>query len=151
MVGEHIQDGRQFHRNLFNMLKPGGISMHCLAALGTVPFVVNRLLPDALSTRLLDLVGPRDKHLQGKFHAYYSWSRGPTQKMLSDFRGLGFEILQYTGYFGHAYYRLRLPFLEPLEKLKIRLLLKHPIPQLCSYATVVMRKPLTAGGAQSNA
>ncbi len=149
MVGEHIQDGRQFHRNLFNLLQPGGISMHCLAALGTVPFVVNRLLPNALSTRVLDLVGPRDKHLQGKFPAFYSWSRGPTRSMISDFESLGFEVLEYTGYFGHGYYRLRLPFLEPLEKLKTRLLVDHPVPQLCSYATLVMRKPLAAASTHS--
>src|SRR6266481_7468307 len=28
MVNEHIRDGRQYHANIFRILKPGGISVH---------------------------------------------------------------------------------------------------------------------------
>jgi SAM-dependent methyltransferase len=141
MVGEHVRDGQQLHRNIFKMLRPGGISAHCFSTLWAFPFVINRLLPDSITDQLLSTFAPRDEHRHAKFKAYYSWSRGPSAAMIRRFADLGFEVVRYTGYFGHAYYRQKLSVLEPLEKLKSRLLLRHPVPQLCSYATLVLRKP----------
>lgn len=140
MVGEHIKDGEQYHRNIYEMLKPGGISVHCFSTLGALPFVANRVLPGPVSDLLLHRYAPREGHTAGKFKAYYSWSRGPSRSMLRRFEGLGFEVISYTGYFGHNYYR-SIPWLHRLEMMKADLLLKHPIPQLCSYSTVVLRKP----------
>jgi SAM-dependent methyltransferase len=141
MVGEHVSDGEQYHRNIHKMLRPGGISAHCFSTLWTVPFAVNRLLPDSLTDTLLSIFAPRDNHKHAKFKAYYSWSRGPSQKMIRRFEQIGFEVIRYTGYFGHYYYSKRLPWLQPLEDLKAGLLLKYPVPQLCSYATLILRKP----------
>jgi hypothetical protein len=141
MVGEHISDGEECHKNIYKMLRPGGISAHCFSTLWTLPFALNRLLPAWVTNPLLNIFGPRDEYRHAKFKAYYSWSRGLSKRMIQRFEGLGFEVLSYTGYFGHAYYRDRLPILEPMEILKSRLLLKYPVPQLCSYATLVLRKP----------
>jgi hypothetical protein len=60
--------------------------------------------------------------------------------MIRRFETLGYEVIRYTGYFGHPYYR-RIPFLERLERGKIKILLQRPVAQLCSYATLVLRKP----------
>jgi SAM-dependent methyltransferase len=141
LVGEHIRDGEKYHRNLFEVLRPGGISVHCFSSLWTIPFAVNRLLPDSLTDPLLKFVSPRDSHKQGKFKAYYSWSRGPTKTMINRFHSLGFEVIEYIGCFGHAYYRKRFPWLDRLERMKTRFLLQHPVPLLCSYATIILRKP----------
>jgi 2-polyprenyl-3-methyl-5-hydroxy-6-metoxy-1,4-benzoquinol methylase len=140
MVNEHVSDGEMYHRNVYNMLKPGGISAHCFSTLWNLPLAANRLLPESVTGFLLQLYSPRDKHQNGKFKAYYSWSRGPSQKMISRFEGLGFEVLQYTGYFGHRYY-LSIPFLHRLEMRKADLLVKYPIPLLCTYSTLILRKP----------
>jgi SAM-dependent methyltransferase len=141
MVGEHVSDGNQYHRNIFKLLRPGGISAHCLSTLWTLPFAVNRLFPERLTHMLQHTFGPRDEYHNGKFKAYYSWSRGPSKAMIQRFEQIGFEIVCYNGYFGHGYYRKRLPWLHQLELIKIRVLLKCPIPQLCSYAALVLRKP----------
>jgi SAM-dependent methyltransferase len=141
MVGEHISDGRQYHQNIYRLLRPGGISVHCFSTLWAFPFIANRLLPESLAGRLQHAISPRDEHQHGKFRAYYSWSRGPSRSMIRRFQNLGFEVVNYTGYFGHGYYRTRWPRLDNLEKQKSRFLLKHPVPQLCSYAAVVLRKP----------
>ncbi|MES2393213.1 MAG: methyltransferase domain-containing protein [Acidobacteriota bacterium] len=143
MVGEHVRDGGQHHRNIYRMLAPGGISAHCFSTLYAVPFIINRLLPDTLTGPLLEIFGPRGEG-QGKFPAYYSWSRGPSPAMIRRFQQIGFEVLNYTGYFGHGYYRLRLGLLEPLEVAKAAFLVRHPAPLLCSYATLILRKPLDA-------
>jgi 2-polyprenyl-3-methyl-5-hydroxy-6-metoxy-1,4-benzoquinol methylase len=139
MVGEHVTDGELFHKNIHTLLRPGGISVHCLSTLWCLPFAANRLLPEFLSDYLLMLFLPRDRHKHGKFPASYSWSRGPSKKMIGRFESLGFEILDYTGFFGHPYYT-RIPWLHRAETLKANLLAKLPIPMLCSYATIVLRK-----------
>jgi SAM-dependent methyltransferase len=141
MVAEHISDGHQYHLNIYKVLRPGGISTHCFSTLWSLPFAANRFLPDEVGRVLQNIFSPRDEHLHGKFKAYYSWSRGPSKSMIRRFEKIGFEVIAYTGYFGHWYYLRRLPWLHKLEMLKTELLLKHPIPQLCSYATFVLRKP----------
>lgn len=141
MVGEHISDGYRYHQNIFRMLRPGGISAHCFSTLWAFPFIANRLLPESVGSILQNRLGPRDQYRSGKFKAYYSWSRGPSKAMIKRFEELGFEVLQYTGYFGHRYYEHRLSWLHNIEMLKSKVLLRHPIPQLCSYASLVLRKP----------
>ena len=141
MVGEHINGGRQFHENVYKVLRPGGISAHCFSTLWALPFVINRFTPEALSHRIADNISPRDKAEFKKFKAYYDWSRGPTKTMIRRFQRIGFEIIRYTGYFGHNYYAPKIPLLDKLERQKTKFLVAHPVPQLCSYATLILRKP----------
>jgi SAM-dependent methyltransferase len=142
MVAEHIRDGRQYYSNIYRLLRPGGVSAHCFPTLWTLPFAANRLLPEPLADLALGIVSPRkDRYRHEKFPAYYSWSRGPSKAALQRFQSLGFEVLRYSGYFGHAYYK-SLPLLDRLERWKSEQLLRHPIPHLCSYATVLLRKPV---------
>ncbi len=139
MVSEHISNGAQYHRNIYNILHPGGISAHCFSTLWNLPLAANRFLPEDVGSVLQSIFSPRDE-LHGKFKAYYSWSRGPTPSMLRRFENIGFEVIEYVGYFGHNYY-LRIPWLHRLELQKAKLLLRYPIPQFCSYAMLVVRKP----------
>ena len=139
MVNEHIRDGERYHTNIRALLRPGGIAAHCFATLYALPFTLNAILPDAISSRLLHSFAPRDEHQNGKFSAHYSWCRGPTAHMIERFRGLGYDVLRYDGYFGHGYYR-RLKPLNRMVQAAHRTLVKHPIPQMCSYATVVLQR-----------
>lgn len=140
MVNEHVPDGETYHRNIFEVLRPGGIAVHLFSTLYTTPFLANRILPARISDQLLDAIAPRDRLTHGKFEAYYSWCRGPTAMMLRRYQRLGYEVLEYSGYFGHGYYDSRFPALARLERWKTNLLLQHPVPQLTSYAKVVLRK-----------
>ncbi len=142
MVNEHVVDGERYYRNIHGLLRPGGLSAHCFSTLYALPFVANRLLPEGVASRALDLVNPRDRHRQDKFRAYYSWSRGPTARMQGRLRALGFEIVEFRGYFGHPYYNR--PMMGPLRRLedvKAAWLSRHPIALLTSYAALVLRKP----------
>jgi hypothetical protein len=141
MVGEHIQDGEQYHKNIFKMLHPGGLSVHWFSTLGAFPFLVNRVVPDFLGDYLLAAFAPRDAHKHGKFKAYYSWGRGPTKVMIARFQALGYEVVRYIGYFGHGYYRDRMAWLDRAEQRKSQFLVRHPVPHLCSYAMLILRKP----------
>jgi SAM-dependent methyltransferase len=142
MVNEHVADGERYYGNIFDVLRPGGVTAHCFSTLYALPFVVNRVLPERVASRVLDVVNPRDRYQQDKFPARYSWARGPTRRMLARLSRLGYEVLEYRGYFGHPYYNR--PALRPvraLEEAKAAWLCRHPLPALTSYAVVILRKP----------
>ena len=104
MIAEHIRSGRLFHKNIFSMLKPGGIAIHYFPTLYAFPFLINKLIPENLSSFLLDIFLPRDHYQRGKFPAYYNWCYGPTHSMIGMLADIGYEILLYRGYFGHTYF-----------------------------------------------
>lgn len=141
MVNEHVQDGQRYHANILALLSPGGVAIHAFSTLYTLPFITNRMAPSRAGDALFNFFAPRDRHQNNKFRAYYSWSRGPLQSAIKRFRALGYDIIAYDGYFGHLYYRDRMPLLHWLEQIKTRILLRFPFPLLCSYAVVVVRKP----------
>jgi SAM-dependent methyltransferase len=140
MMAEHLRNGKQFHKNIFSMLKPGGLAVHYFPTLYALPFLVNKLLPESLSSFLLDIFTPRDRYQTGKFPAYYSWCYGPTSSMLNMLTGLGYEIVLYKGIFGNTYYT-RIPIIRNLHRVYTQFLAKHPNPYLTSFAQIILRKP----------
>jgi SAM-dependent methyltransferase len=142
MVAEHVRRPEQFHRNVYGMLVEGGRALHFFPTLYALPFVLNRLVPDAVSERLLQVVQPgrgrQGRH--GKFPAFYHWCRGPTRRQLERFHGVGFTVEEYIGFFGHAYFRKLRP-LQVIEDWIAASLVRHPVPLLTSYAYVVLLKP----------
>ena len=140
MMAEHLKNGKLFHKNIFSILKPGGVAIHYFPTLYALPFLVNKLIPDRISSFLLDIFLPRDRYQMGKFPAHYSWCYGPTPSMLRMLSEIGYEIEQYRGFFGNIYYS-RIPILRNIYKVYTRYLVDHPNPYLTSFAQVVLRKP----------
>lgn len=142
MLAEHVRDGEMFHRNVLQLLRPGGVAIHFFPTLYAPPFVVNRLLPEGLGERVLHLVqsGRERSGRRGKFPAFYSWCRGPTAAQISRLEGLGYEVVRYTGFFGHSGYYKKSPLLERLHLGLASWLVEHPLPYLTSFAWVVLRK-----------
>jgi SAM-dependent methyltransferase len=140
MMAEHLRNGRVFHKNVYAMLKPGGIAVHYFPTLFSLPFLVNKLTPEWFSSFLLDIFLPRDRYRLGKFRAYYSWCYGPTSSMMAMLTAIGYEIIEYRGFFGSTYYK-RIPILRNLHRIYINYLIKHPNPLLTSFAQVILRKP----------
>jgi hypothetical protein len=140
MTNEHVRDGQQYHRNIHFMLARGGIAAHWFSTLYALPFLVNKLSPEWLSDWLLRCFAPRDTEMHDKFKAHYSWSRGPSPSMIRRIEDIGFDVLEFRGYYGHGYYAKRLPLLYRLERLKAHWLVKHPFPLLTSYARLILRK-----------
>ncbi|MCU1698737.1 MAG: Methyltransferase domain protein [Mycobacterium sp.] len=142
MLCEHLPDPRTFHQNCFNLLRSGGLAVHIFPTLFATPFLVNWLLPETVSTAILRVVWPgrMDDPKTRKFPAFYRWCTGPTLRTLQRYESIGFEVQEWSGCFGHDYYR-RIPLLDAAEQTKSRLLLRHPVPWLTSYAVVVLRKP----------
>lgn len=140
MLAEHVKSGERLHKNIFQLLERGGFAVHFFPTLYSLPFVVNRLMPENLASGLLDRIAPRDRHRHAKFPAYYSWCRGPTPRMLQRLEAIGYEVVEYRGLFGHGYYK-RVPGLRSLHKAVVARLLRRPSAHLTSYALVILRKP----------
>lgn len=142
MLAEHVPDGEQFHRNIHALLSDGGVALHFFPTLYTLPFLANWLMPERLADWVLTRLAPhRDRFRHGKFPAYYSWCRGPTQAQLTRFRSLGYEVEEYRGFYGNGRYYIRLPLLKALHDWRVKRLLKRPNPIFTSFAFVVLRKP----------
>ena len=138
MLAEHVRDGETFHRNVHDILRPGGIACHFFPTLYALPLLLNSLIPERLSSRLLHWFNPVDAwHL--KFPAYYHWCRGPSKRQIRRLERLGYTVLSYHGFFGHDYY-LRVPVLKTLHGALCRFLTAHPVPQWTSRAVVVLQR-----------
>jgi SAM-dependent methyltransferase len=142
MAAEHFRNPTHAYMNMFRALVPGGLCVHSFATLYALPFLLNRMLPDSISDLTLDRVSPRiDRDRHEKFKAYYFHCRGPMKHQVLFYQDIGYEVLEYRGYFGHNYYHMKLPFLHLLEKQKTRVLLKAPVACLTSYSTIILRRP----------
>jgi SAM-dependent methyltransferase len=136
-AAEHIPDGRRFHQNVYKMLRPGGTAVHFFPTLYSLPFVLNRVLPPALSSELLSRAWP-DRH--SKFRPYYSWCRGPSARQIERLESVGFSVERYTGFFGHGYFAGVKPLRVAGRFLADRLC-EHPSAYLTSFALVVLVRP----------
>lgn len=143
MLAEHVHDGRIFHENTLKLLRPGGVAFHFFPTLYAPPFIANRLLPERLGAWMLRIFNPRDDYQNAKFPAYYSWCRGPSAGQLQRLRALGYEIVHYTGFYGHEPYYARIPVVRTLHRLIVNFLLKHPVPLLTSFAYMIVRRAET--------
>ncbi len=141
-TAEHIRDGRRFHEQVFQMLRPGGTAVHFFPTLYALPFLLNRLLAPGLSSALLYRVFPGRSV---KFPAYYSWCRGPTERQIARLQSVGFEVDRYAGYFGHSLYS-RVPPVHAAHKAVAARLAEHPLPSLTSFALVVLTRPASSAG-----
>ena len=142
MVAEHIKPAENFHKNVFQMLSEKGIAFHFFPTLYSLPFFVNKIIPDSLAQGLLDFFAPRDKFQNAKFRAYYDWCFGPTKENIQRFNGVGYQILQYIGFFGHGYYEGYNP-MDWMHRQKTSLLLQSPNPYLTSYVYLLLAKSKT--------
>ncbi|MHA3023241.1 class I SAM-dependent methyltransferase [Mycobacterium sp. BMJ-28] len=141
MLCEHLPDPVVFHQNCNKMLRPGGLSVHFFPALGTFPFLVNKMIPERTARKILDKVQPGRLDLPNleKFPAYYRGTTGPTKRAFREFEGFGFKVEQWKSSFGHTYYSV-IPPLQSLETAKSNFLRRHPIPRLASFSVIVLRK-----------
>jgi SAM-dependent methyltransferase len=136
-TAEHVRDPAAFHRNIYELLRPGGHAVHLFPTLYTLPFTVNKLLGAESSAALMYRLFPER---EVKFPAYYAWCRGPSARQLRRLSAIGFTIESYTGFFGHSFYGQIPPLNRAIQSLS-RLLVRHPLPALTSFALVVVQRP----------
>ncbi|HAZ13620.1 MAG: hypothetical protein A2X86_13890 [Bdellovibrionales bacterium GWA2_49_15] len=144
MVAEHVINDKIFHKNIYRLLAEGGYAFHFIPTLWAPPYIANLLIPEKLAYKLLLWIDPnrnRDGHFR-KFPAYYKGCRGPTKGQIRKINSYGFSVLEYLGFYGHAYYYEKIRPLKWLHNILAAFLIQHPIPWLTSYAYVLLQKPM---------
>ena len=141
-LAEHVNDARALHRSVYAALRPGGTALHTFPTLYEPAFMVNRVMPERVVEPLLKRIQPgrEPEGEHAKFRAYYRWCRGPTRRQLRRLESVGFQVLDYVGYFGHGYFGPLKP-LDRVEQALSHALVRRPLPALTSYATVTLRRP----------
>ena len=139
--GEHMPDGKQFHKNMHHLLADGGVAVHLVPTLFASPFLINWLLPESLTRKVVQLLQPQRFKQQntGKFPAYYSLCRGSTGYMRKALADVGFSNIEVHAYYGHHYYD-KLFGLRQLDNWFSSLCAKRCWSFYSSYAIIVTRK-----------
>jgi SAM-dependent methyltransferase len=143
LLAEHVSDASAMHRNVFNLLRPGGLAFHFFPTLFTPAFVINRLLPERVAWRLLAAVSPSRRSDSPKFPARYSKCFGPIPSMYRFVEQFGFQLEEYRPFYGTDYLA-RAPLLRTLETFLTERIAEHLGPRFTSYAWLVARKPRTS-------
>lgn len=140
VLAEHVTDARQFHQNVRRLLRPGGTAMHFFPTLWWPPFVVNRLLPESLSERILLRTQPwrEPSGTSGKFPAYYHWCYGPTRGQVKRFAAVGFTVEHCVAYFGEPTHTPGKLLLK-LNDAWTQAMLRRPSYHFTSYAWYTLR------------
>jgi SAM-dependent methyltransferase len=136
-VAEHVPDGGAMHRNILRMLRPGGHAFHLFPTLYHPAFVANRILPMHLTDRLRNAA---HGVVYPKFPAVYSMCFGPSPTRMGTFRAMGYEVVEYTGFYGTPYLH-RVPGLGRLDARINAWLAAHRVRNLTSYAYLLLRRP----------
>ena len=101
-VCEHVKNADSFYRNIYNHLSDGGISIHLFPNLFSFPFLINRILPEALSSFIISLFFPRREINDNKFPAYYKMCHIIGSKNV--LKKIGFRNVSFKPYYGHHYF-----------------------------------------------
>jgi hypothetical protein len=136
MVAEHVLDGEAMHRQIFRILRPGGMAFHMFPTLYYPVFVVNRIIPNRLANALARRLYPG----KNRFPARYSKCFGPTPAMYRLLHGIGYEVVQYRPFYGTGYFQGRRLFERADEALGSWAASRRN-PHLTSYVWLLLRKP----------
>lgn len=142
MLAEHVRVPETFHRNIYNLLSPGGRAFHFFATMFSPVYMLNRVLPEVLTEKLVFFAEQANPNRTNKFPAYYRWCYGPVSWQIRRFEHLGFQVELYKGFFGHGYYN-KIPVLKEVHQWLTARLLRKPNPYLTTVAYLVLRRPLT--------
>lgn len=141
MVQEHIGSAEKCYRNIFRLLRPGGIALNFHPTLYAAPFVINYLMPSQLSAAVLAVLGSRltDAEEQyPKFPARYHWCRA-SARVADKLQRIGFSEIFIVPFYGHGYFH-RLPVIRGVDDVLAKFAMARDARLLSSYAYTIVRK-----------
>ena len=137
MVFEHVRDPKQAYANIASLLSVGGVAVNAIPTLYASPFLLNRMLPQGLSARLLKRFDPkRNPEEVPKFPAYYRWCTS-TEATRRKLEKVGFQTAQLVPFYGHDYYS-GFPVLRDLVIGARQLAASRDWRPLSTYALVIV-------------
>jgi SAM-dependent methyltransferase len=140
MVFEHVKDVEQAWKNIYQLLAPGGVAIAFYPTLYALPFLVNKLIPESVSSKIVDaLYGFRKGKDMLKFPAYYDHCYGDAKRVEPMLQKIGFSDTAVMPFYGHDYFK-NLPVLREIDNAVHNLARRKNITSLSSYAYAVVRK-----------
>lgn len=137
-LAEHVPDGEAMHRNVYGVLKKGGVAFHLIPTLYAVPFVINKYMPEQLSSWVLKTFAPR-RAINPKFPAPYSACYSNPKTMTSMLREIGYRDVDFQNFYGHFYYE-KLPVISGLHERFSALAASQNWHVFGTYAYIIARK-----------
>ncbi len=140
MVFEHVKDAPRAWANAASLLAPGGVALAYHPTLYSPPFVVNWLIPEAFSARLLKLFFPwRHDGDYPKFPARYEMCVAEPSYLAPKLKAAGFSEVLIAPFFGHGYLR-SVPVAREIEGALHAWAERRDVRWLSSYAFTLARK-----------
>lgn len=139
MVFEHVEDNFSNLRNQLAILSPGGVAIHLHPVLYSLPFVLNRIIPERLTSSILSRADPiRNDDEIPKFPAHYDWCKA-TEKHRNRILGIGFSEVLLVPFWGHSYYR-KIPLLDKLNGAFTSEIARRDIRAMASFCYTILQK-----------
>jgi len=139
MVFEHVSDVHQAYRNIHKILSPGGVCLNFHPVLYSPPFVINWMLPDSMSARLLRMFFPnRHKEDVPKHPAKYDHcliSRREENAM----RSMGYSEVWQIPFWSHDYFK-KIPGVYQLDSAVSRIAERNNWATLASFCYTLVVK-----------
>jgi len=140
MVFEHVADGKQAWKNLYEILSPGGVGLAFVPTLYAFPFVVNWLMPDKLAASVVQMLYKnRTDDEDPVFPARYSWTVASERKLGPMLEGIGYRDVMVVPFYGHEYYR-PFPVVRDIHARFTKLARDKDWRFFASYAYIAARK-----------
>jgi SAM-dependent methyltransferase len=140
MVFEHVRNAPRAWANMRNLLAPGGVAMAFHPTLYAPPFVINLLLPESLTARVLRFFF-RYRHDGGypKFPARYEMCFTEPSKVEPILAECGFSQVLIAPFWRHGYFR-HIPLLREADAALSHLAERHDWRALTTYAYTLARR-----------
>lgn len=139
MVMEHVRDAPRAWANMAALLAPGGVALAFHPTLYAPPFLLNRIIPEAVTAPLLRLFFS-DRHDGDfpKFPARYELCRADPELVEPALKAAGFREVLSAPFWGDRYFR-RIPALREAEGALSDLAEARDWRFLASYAYTIGR------------
>lgn len=134
MVLEHLEDVEEFVKCVYAALKPGGVTIHLFAGRYAPFALANRLLPDALSKRVLYALKPSSVDVGG-FPAHYDRTDPDSVRVLFERAGLEVRDIR-VSYDVTPYFEFFVP-LFLLGRLWENLMTRLKLQRFASFVLIV--------------
>jgi SAM-dependent methyltransferase len=137
MVLEHITNAERAWSNVFEMLRRDGMAAAFIPTLFSPPFLLNRILPEQITSRLVQLAfGDRSAP---KFPARYEWCYADQRRIEPLLKRVGFRDVLVLPFWTHGYFK-GFPLLRGVDTWLQRYARDRDWRGLASYAYVIARK-----------
>jgi SAM-dependent methyltransferase len=140
MVMEHVKNGRIVYENILSLLSSGGVFINFHPTLFSPPFLINLLMPETISRKILKIFLPhRNDNEYPKFPAYYKYcySTDNNRKKIKD---IGFSEVLIVPFYGHGYYFKKIPLVREIDQLITNFAKNRNFRLLSSFAITIVKK-----------